>query len=74
MRGFGGGKTYKQACEKGVKRIGAKAQEATEEVDEGKMIEKGVIRVSHKDSVKEMIRKGRDNERTVLSRAVRFHL
>ena len=71
---FTGGKPYHQAFEKGVKLIGATAHYATPELDEGPIIEQGVIRVSHKDSVKEMIRKGRDNERTVLARAVRWHL
>ena len=71
---FAGGKPYHQAFEKGVKLIGATAHYATPELDEGPIIEQGVIRVSHKDSVKEMIRKGRDNERTVLARAVRWHL
>jgi formyltetrahydrofolate deformylase len=59
---FSGRKPYHQAFEKGVKLV------------EGPIIEQGVIRVSHKDSVKEMIRKGRDIERTVLARAVRWHL
>ena len=57
-----------------MKCIGATAHYATAELDEGPIIEQGVIRVSHKDSVKEMIRKGSDNERTVLARAVCWHL
>jgi formyltetrahydrofolate deformylase len=71
---FAGGKPYHQAFVKGVKCIGATAHYATAELDAGPIIEQGVIRISHKDSVKEMIRKGRDNERTVLARAVRWHL
>ncbi|MDP7008958.1 MAG: formyltetrahydrofolate deformylase [Phycisphaerales bacterium] len=71
---FAGGKPYHQAYEKGVKLIGATAHYATADLDEGPIIEQGIIRVSHKDSVKELIRKGRDNERTVLARAVRWHL
>jgi formyltetrahydrofolate deformylase len=71
---FAGGKPYHQAFEKGVKLIGATAHYATAELDEGPIIEQGIIRVSHKDSIKEMIRKGRDIERTVLARAVRWHL
>lgn len=71
---FAGGKPYHQAFEKGVKLIGATAHYATAELDEGPIIEQGIIRVSHKDCVKEMIRKGRDIERTVLARAVRWHL
>ncbi|MDP6542064.1 MAG: formyltransferase family protein, partial [Phycisphaerales bacterium] len=58
----------------GVKLIGATAHYATSELDEGPIIEQGIIRVSHKDCVSEMIRKGRDIERTVLARAVRWHL
>ena len=71
---FAGGRPYHQAYEKGVKLIGATAHYATAELDAGPIIEQGVIRVSHKDSVKDMIRKGRDIERTVLARAVRWHL
>jgi formyltetrahydrofolate deformylase len=71
---FAGGKPYRQAFEKGVKLIGATAHYATAELDEGPIIEQGIIRVSHKDCVKEMVRKGRDIERTVLARAVRWHL
>ena len=71
---FAGGRPYHQAYEKGVKLIGATAHYATAELDAGPIIEQGVIRVSHKASVKDMIRKGRDIERTVLARAVRWHL
>ncbi|MBC8522709.1 formyltetrahydrofolate deformylase [PVC group bacterium] len=71
---FAGGKPYHQAYKKGVKLIGATAHYATSELDEGPIIEQGIIRVSHKDCVSEMIRKGRDIERTVLARAVRWHL
>ena len=71
---FAGGRPYHQAHEKGVKLIGATAHYATAELDEGPIIEQGVIRVSHKDSVADMMHKGKDNERTVLARAVRWHL
>jgi formyltetrahydrofolate deformylase len=71
---FAGGKPYHQAFMKGVKLIGATAHYATAELDEGPIIEQGVIRVSHKDHVEDMVRKGRDIERTVLARAVRWHL
>lgn len=71
---FAGGKPYHQAFMKGVKLIGATAHYATAELDDGPIIEQGVIRVSHKDHVEDMIRKGRDIERTVLARAVRWHL
>jgi len=71
---FTGGKPYHQAHERGVKLIGATAHYATEDLDEGPIIEQDVVRVSHQDSVKDLVRKGRDLERNVLSRAVRWHL
>ncbi len=71
---FAGGRPYHQAFIKGVKLIGATAHYATADLDEGPIIEQGVIRVSPKDHVEDMIRKGRDIERTVLARAVRWHL
>ena len=71
---FAGGKPYHQAHTKGVKLIGATAHYATEELDAGPIIEQGIIRVSHKDSIQHMIHKGRDIERNVLARAVRWHL
>jgi formyltetrahydrofolate deformylase len=57
-----------------VKIIGATAHYVTEELDEGPIIEQDVIRVSHRDSVTDLIRKGKDLERIVLARAVRQHL
>jgi formyltetrahydrofolate deformylase len=71
---FSGGRPYHQAHERGVKLIGATAHYATVDLDEGPIIEQDVIRASHRDSVKELTRKGRDVERVVLSRAVRWHL
>lgn len=71
---FAGGRPYQQAHEKGVKLIGATAHYATAELDAGPIIEQGVIRVSHRDTVEDLQRKGRDIERTVLARAVRWHL
>jgi formyltetrahydrofolate deformylase len=71
---FAGGSPYRQAHEKGVKLIGATAHFATTELDAGPIIEQGVTRVSHRDSVQDMVRKGRDIERTVLARAVRWYL
>ena len=71
---FAGGRPYHQAHQKGVKLIGATAHYATPVLDAGPIIEQGVIRVSHRDSVQDMVRKGRDIERTVLARAVRWHL
>ena len=57
-----------------MKIIGATAHYVTEELDEGPIIEQDVIRVSHRDSVTDLIRKGKDLERIVLARAVRQHL
>jgi formyltetrahydrofolate deformylase len=71
---FAGGRPYHQAYARGVKRVGATAHYATAELDEGPIIEQDVIRVSHRDSPADLVRKGRDVERTVLSRAVRLHL
>ena len=71
---FMGGRPYHQAVERGVKLIGATAHYATTDLDEGPIIEQDVIRASHRDSVADLVRKGRDVERTVLSRAVRWHL
>ena len=71
---FTGSKPYHQAHRRGVKLIGATAHYATEDLDEGPIIEQDVARVSHQDSVKDLVRKGRDLERNVLSRAVRWHL
>jgi formyltetrahydrofolate deformylase len=71
---FSGGRPYHQAAERGVKLIGATAHYATPELDEGPIIAQDVIPCSHRDSVEELVRKGRDVERTVLARAVRWHL
>jgi formyltetrahydrofolate deformylase len=71
---FIGGRPYQQAFERGVKLIGATAHYATEDLDEGPIIEQDVIRATHRDSVGDLVRKGRDVERVVLSRAVRCHL
>jgi formyltetrahydrofolate deformylase len=71
---FSGGRPYHQARERGVKLIGATAHYATVDLDEGPIIEQDVIRTSHRDSVAALTRKGRDVERGVLSRAVRWHL
>jgi formyltetrahydrofolate deformylase len=71
---FVGGKPYHQAAERGVKIIGATAHYATSELDQGPIIEQDVTRVTHRDTVEDMIRKGRDLERLVLARAVRLHL
>jgi formyltetrahydrofolate deformylase len=71
---FMGGRPYHQAAERGVKLIGATAHYATTDLDEGPIIEQDVIRTSHRDSVDDLVRKGRDVERSVLARAVRWHL
>lgn len=71
---FAGGKPYHQAAERGVKLIGATAHYATADLDEGPIIEQDVIRATHKDSISDLVRKGRDVERGVLGRAVRWHL
>ncbi|MCH2174067.1 formyltetrahydrofolate deformylase [Myxococcota bacterium] len=71
---FVGGRPYQQARERGVKLIGATAHYATTDLDEGPIIEQDVTRVSHRDSVEDLIRRGRDLERLVLARAVRWHL
>ncbi len=71
---FIGGKPYHQAHTRGVKLIGATAHYATTDLDEGPIIEQDVIRASHRDSIADLVRKGRDVERNVLARAVRWHL
>jgi formyltetrahydrofolate deformylase len=71
---FSGGRPYQQAAERGVKLVGATAHYATRDLDEGPIIEQDVIRTSHRDRLDDLVRKGRDVEKSVLSRAVRWHL
>jgi len=71
---FAGANPYHRAFERGVKIIGATAHYATADLDEGPIIEQDVVRVSHRDNVDDLIRKGKDLERVVLARAVRLHL
>jgi formyltetrahydrofolate deformylase len=71
---FVGARPYEQAHERGVKVIGATAHYVTADLDAGPIIEQDVVRVSHRDTVEDMVRKGRDLEKTVLARAVRLHL
>ncbi len=71
---FMGSKPYHRAFERGVKLIGATAHYATADLDEGPIIEQDVVRCSHRDSVQDLVRKGRDLEKVVLGRAVRWHL
>jgi formyltetrahydrofolate deformylase len=71
---FVGSKPYHQAFTRGVKLIGATSHYVTEVLDDGPIIEQDVVRVSHRDSVEDLIQKGRDLEKVVLSRAVRWHV
>ena len=71
---FVGAKPYHRAYERGVKIIGATSHYVTEEVDQGPIIEQDVVRVTHRDTIQDMIRKGRDLEKIVLARAVKWHL
>lgn len=71
---FAGANPYRQAHERGVKLIGATAHYVTEELDAGPIIEQDVARVSHRHSVEDLRRIGQELERTVLARAVRWHL
>ena len=71
---FKGGRPYHQAWERGVKIVGATAHYVTEDLDEGPIIGQDVVRISHRDTVDDIVRKGRDLEKMVLSRAVRLHL
>jgi formyltetrahydrofolate deformylase len=71
---FIGAKPYHQAFERGVKLIGATSHYVTAILDEGPIIEQDVVRISHRDTVEDMVAKGRDLEKVVLARAVRWHL
>lgn len=71
---FIGANPYRQAYDRGVKIIGATAHYATQDLDEGPIIEQDVIRVGHRDTVEDLVRKGRDLEEIVLARAVRRHI
>ena len=71
---FPGANPYQRAFARGVKIIGATAHYVTADLDEGPIIEQDVVRVSHRDNAKDLIRKGKDLERMVLARAVRSHL
>jgi formyltetrahydrofolate deformylase len=71
---FAGARPYHQAQQRGVKLIGATAHYATADLDEGPIIAQDVTAVSHRDSVEDMVRKGRDLETVVLARAVRAHV
>ena len=71
---FTGAKPYHAAHQRGVKLIGATSHYVTEALDDGPIIEQDVARVSHRDQVEDLVARGRDLERLVLSRAVRWHL
>jgi formyltetrahydrofolate deformylase len=71
---FIGSRPYHQAQQRGVKLIGATAHYATADLDDGPIIEQDVVRISHRDGVDDLVRKGRDLEKVVLARAVRLHL
>lgn len=74
LPGFKGAKPYHQAHARGVKMIGATAHYVTRDLDEGPIIVQDVEQISHVDSADALVRKGRDIERRVLARAVRYHL
>jgi formyltetrahydrofolate deformylase len=71
---FPGAKPYHSAYQRGVKIIGATSHYVTTDLDSGPIIEQDVVRVTHSDSVEDFVRKGRDLEKVVLSRAIRAHL
>jgi formyltetrahydrofolate deformylase len=71
---FIGGKPHQQAFVRGVKLIGATSHYVTEVLDDGPIIEQDVVRISHRDTIDQLIKKGRDLEKVVLSRAVRWHI
>lgn len=71
---FHGAKPYHRAFERGVKLIGATSHYVTEILDDGPIIEQDVVRISHRDDIDDLVQKGRDLEKIILSRAVRWHL
>jgi len=71
---FVGAKPYHRAFERGVKLIGATSHYVTADLDEGPIIEQDVVRISHRDGLDDLLQKGRDLEKVVLSRAVRWHI
>lgn len=71
---FVGAKPYHQAYERGVKLIGATCHYVTEALDQGPIIEQDVIRIDHSDAVEDLVRYGKDIEKTVLARGLRYHL
>jgi formyltetrahydrofolate deformylase len=71
---FVGAKPYQQAWERGVKLVGATSHYVTAELDAGPIIDQDVVRVDHSDTVQDLVRYGKDVEKAVLARALRYHL
>ena len=71
---FSGARPYHRAFERGVKLIGATSHYATQNLDEGPIIEQDVVRVTHRDGLEDLLQKGRDLEKVVLARALRWHI
>ena len=71
---FKGARPYAQAHDRGVKLIGATAHYVTKDLDEGPIIEQDVFRISHRDSIEDMVRLGKDVEKNVLARGLRSHV
>jgi len=71
---FAGAKPYHQAYDRGVKLIGATCHYVTEDLDEGPILDQDVIRISHSDTIEDMVRLGKDAEKSVLARGLRLHL
>ena len=71
---FSGANAYHQAYERGVKLIGATCHYVTAELDAGPIVDQDLIRIDHSDSVEDLVRYGRDIEKTVLARGLRYHL
>ena len=71
---FAGAKPYHQAYQRGVKLIGATCHYVTDELDAGPIIEQDTVRIDHGDTVEDLVRYGRDIEKTVLARGLRYHI
>jgi len=71
---FSGGRPYSRAFQRGVKLIGATSHYVTDILDDGPIIDQDIIRISHRDQLPDIIQKGRDAEKIVLSRAISWHL
>jgi len=71
---FAGAKPYHQAYDRGVKLIGATCHYVTQDLDEGPIIDQDVIRINHSDTIEDMVRLGKDAEKTVLARGLRLHI